>query len=186
MQGYGATFFETAVGVCGLAWSARGVSHAALPEADPQATRARLSRRAGAPFERAPPAEIAAVVARIVALLDGEAVDLSDVALDLDRVDAFERQVYEFARFIPCGETRTYGEIARAIGDPAAARRVGQALGRNPVPIIVPCHRVVAAGGKTGGFSAPGGVVTKLRILEIERNATSARPTPRGGQMSLF
>ncbi len=186
MQGYGATFFETAVGMCGLAWSARGVSHAVLPEASPQATRARLSKRAGAPFERAPPPEITAIVARIVALLDGTAINLSDVAIDLDRVDEFERQVYEFTRFIPCGETRTYGEVAQAIGDAAAARRVGQALGRNPIPIIVPCHRIVAAGGRTGGFSAPGGVVTKLRILEIERNAAPGRAALRGGQMSLF
>lgn len=186
MQGYGATFFDTAIGLCGLAWSARGISNVVLPEASPQATRARLAKRAGAPLEREPPPEVARTVGRIASLLGGEPVDLSDIALDLDRVGEFERQVYEFARFIPCGETRTYGEIARATGDPTASRRVGQALGRNPVPIIVPCHRVVAAGGKTGGFSAPGGVSTKLLILEIERAAAPDRAARRSGQMSLF
>ena len=173
MQGYGATFFDTSVGLCGLAWSARGVSLLQLPEATPELTRARVRKRANRPVERDPPPAIAAAVGAVVALLDGERVDLATIALDLDRVDEFERQVYEFTRFIPCGETRTYGEIARAIGDPSpiAARRVGQALGRNPVALIVPCHRVVAAGGRTGGFSAGGGVTTKLRILEIEREA---------------
>ena len=182
MQGYGATFFDTSVGLCGLAWSARGVTMMQLPEATPDATRARIRKRAGAPIERDPPPVIAAVAADIVALLDGEIVDLTTIALDLDRSGEFERQVYEFTRFIPCGETRTYGEIARAIGDPTpiAARRVGQALGRNPIALIVPCHRVVAAGGKTGGFSAGGGVATKLRILEIEREAMQRRVEARG------
>ncbi|MDE2361707.1 MAG: methylated-DNA--[protein]-cysteine S-methyltransferase [Hyphomicrobiales bacterium] len=187
MQGYGATFFETAVGVCGLAWSGRGVTMVALPEQTPEATRARIKKRAGAPLEREPPAQIAEIVCRIAALLDGAIVDLSDVALDLDRIGAFERQIYEVARFIPCGQTRTYGEIARAIGEPNGARDVGQALGRNPIPIIVPCHRVVAAGGKTGGFSAPGGVSTKLRILDIERDAaTRAGLAPREPQLRLI
>lgn len=174
MQGYGATFFETPVGLCGLAWTMRGVSALQLPEATAAATRGRLARRAGAPLERQPPPEIAAVVESVAALLAGSVVDLTAIPLDLDRIGEFERRVYEVARFIPCGDTRTYGEIARAIGEPEAARSVGQALGRNPIPIIVPCHRVVAAGGKTGGFSAPGGVATKLRILEIERRATVA------------
>jgi methylated-DNA-[protein]-cysteine S-methyltransferase len=171
MQGFGATFFETPIGLCGLAWSGRGVTMMQLPEETPEATRARVKKRAGNPLERDPPAPVAAAAQNIVALLEGRLVDLTGIALDMDRIGAFERQVYEFARFIPCGETRTYGEIARAIGDPNAARGVGQALGRNPFAIIVPCHRVVAAGGKTGGFSAGGGVATKLRILDIERAA---------------
>jgi methylated-DNA-[protein]-cysteine S-methyltransferase len=171
MQGYGATFFETPVGLCGLAWSGRGVTLLQLPEATPQETRARVRKRANRPVERDPPPAIRAAVDSVLALLDGGLVDLSGIALDLDKTGDFERQVYEFTRFIPCGETRTYGEIARAIGDPGAARGVGQALGRNPIALIVPCHRVVAAGGKTGGFSAGGGVTTKLRILEIEREA---------------
>jgi len=186
MDGYGATFFGTPLGRCGLAWSPRGVKALQLPEDTDEATRARLLRRSGAPFERKPPPEIAEIVARIGALLDGRAVDLGDVALDMDRVGAFEAQVYAAARFIPCGATRTYGEIARAIGDPTAARGVGQALGRNPFAIIVPCHRVVAANGKTGGFSAGGGVTTKLRLLEIERRAVGATRMRDNAQLDLL
>jgi methylated-DNA-[protein]-cysteine S-methyltransferase len=171
MQGYGATFFDTPIGLCGLAWSGRGVTVLELPEATPGATRARLRKRVGNPLERQPPPAITQVVEQVVALLNGAAIDLTTIALDMDRIGEFERRVYETTRFIPCGETRTYGEIARAIGEPNAARGVGQALGRNPYALIVPCHRVVAAGGKTGGFSAGGGVTTKLRILEIERAA---------------
>lgn len=171
MQGYGATFFETSIGLCGLAWTGRGVNALQLPEETPQATRARLRKRANNPLERAPPLVVAEAVEGVIALLNGIVVDLTAIPLDVDRIGEFERRVYEIARFIPCGETRAYGEIARAIGEPDAARSVGQALGRNPIPIIVPCHRVVAVGGKTGGFSAPGGVATKLRILEIERAA---------------
>ncbi len=186
MDGYGATFFETPLGLCGLAWSPRGVRSLQLPEETPEATRARLMRRTGAPFERKPPAEIEEIVARIGRLLAGRAVDLSDIALDMDRIGAFEAQVYVAARFIPCGETRTYGEIARAIGATNGARDVGQALGRNPFAIIVPCHRVVAANGKTGGFSAGGGVTTKLRILEIERGAVGVAARPSDVQLRLL
>ena len=109
--------------------------------------------------------------------LSGAAVDLSTVPLDMERVPAFERRVYEVARTIPPGQTLTYGEVAARLGDPGAAREVGQALGRNPFAVIVPCHRVVAAGGKTGGFSATGGVTTKLRLLEIERARLRSEPT---------
>ncbi|MFT4097432.1 MAG: methylated-DNA--[protein]-cysteine S-methyltransferase [Rhodoblastus sp.] len=186
MDGYGSTYFDTPIGFCGLAWSPRGVKAFQLPEETPEATRARLTRRAGAPFERKPPAEIAEIVMRIGKLLAGRAVDLSDIALDMDRVGAFEAQVYVTARCIPCGETRTYGQIARAIGEPGAARGVGQALGRNPFAIIVPCHRVVAANGRTGGFSAGGGVNTKLRILEIERRAVGLSAGAADGQLRLL
>ena len=187
MQGYGATFFETEIGLCGLAWSGRGVTLMQLPEETPEATRARVRRRARAPMERAPPPVIVDVVERLRALICGTLVDLTGIALDMDRIDGFDRSVYETARFIPCGETRTYGEIARAIGEPNGARIVGQALGRNPCALIVPCHRVVAAGGKTGGFSAGGGVTTKLRILEIERQAALRAGEARSGpQLQLF
>ena len=104
----------------------------------------------------------------IVALLTGEARDLSDVPLDLDEVPEFHCKVYDVARTIKPGTTLWYGEIAARLGEPDAARAVGQALGRNPIPIIVPCHRVLAADGATGGFSAPGGTATKLRLLAIE------------------
>ncbi len=185
MDGYGATFFETPLGLCGLAWTPRGVKALQLPEETDEATRARLMRKSGAPFARRPPAEIESIVARVCRLLDGRATDLTDIALDMDRIGAFEAQVYAAARFIPCGETRTYGTIARAIGEPGAARGVGQALGRNPFAIIVPCHRVVAANGKTGGFSAGGGVTTKLRILEIERRAVGPN-AGSGAQLDLL
>ena len=119
------------------------------------------------------------MIERIGALLRGERIDLSDVPVDLGRVPEFERRVYAIARAIPPGSTMTYGEIAKRLGDPLLARDVGQAMGHNPFPIVVPCHRVLAAGGKPGGFSAPGGVDTKLRMLRIEGAAAAA-------QASLF
>jgi methylated-DNA-[protein]-cysteine S-methyltransferase len=115
----------------------------------------------------------------IVRLLRGDAVSLADIRLDLERVPPFHRRVYEVARTIPAGSTLTYGDIARRMGVPDQAREVGQALGANPFPLIVPCHRVVAAGGKMGGFSAPGGVATKLRLLAIEGHQV-------GAQLGLF
>jgi len=120
-----------------------------------------------------------------VALLRGDATDLSDIALDMDRIESFERQVYEIARTIAPGATLSYGEIAVRLGDRALARDVGQALGRNPFPLIVPCHRVLAAGGKAGGFSANGGITTKLRLLTIERARTSDAPTLFDGDGSF-
>jgi len=131
--------------------------------------RARLDRRFPGAIEAEPPELIRDSLARIVRLLAGEAVDLSAIPLDLSAASGLERKVYSAALRIPHGEVRTYGEIAREIGAPGAAQAVGVALGRNPVPIVVPCHRVLASGGKSGGFSAPGGVSTKFRMLEIER-----------------
>ena len=113
----------------------------------------------------------------ITALLSGDRRDLSGIALDLDGVAEFPRRVYALARTIPPGQTLTYGEIASKLGDPLRAREVGQALARNPFPIVVPCHRVLAANGKSGGFSAPGGVSTKLRMLEIEGARAAGIPT---------
>ncbi|HEY0014564.1 MAG TPA: MGMT family protein [Allosphingosinicella sp.] len=110
-------------------------------------------------------------------MLDGEKVDFAGVALDLAAASDLERKVWEAALRIPCGEVRTYGDIAREIGAPGAAQAVGAALGRNPIPILVPCHRVLASGGRSGGFSAPGGTRTKFRILEIE----GARRAGEGG-----
>jgi len=120
--------------------------------------------------ERAePPPEIARAIELMSQLLSGAEADLSGVRLDMQRVPPFEQRVYEVARTIPKGQTLTYGQIATRLGDPALARDVGQALARNPFPIVVPCHRVLAAGGKLGGFSAAGGVATKQRLLSIER-----------------
>jgi methylated-DNA-[protein]-cysteine S-methyltransferase len=137
-------------------------------------SRRRVLRRWPEAREETPPAAVQQAIDGVVALLSGAAVDLSTVPLDMERVPTFDRRVYEIARAIPPGHTLTYGDIAARLGDPGAAREVGQALGRNPFAVIVPCHRVIAAGGKTGGFSATGGVTTKLRLLEIERARRAA------------
>jgi methylated-DNA-[protein]-cysteine S-methyltransferase len=177
MMEQGFTLFDTDIGPCGIAWGERGVIAVQLPEASAVRTRARLMRRCPGAREAPPPPEVQAAIEGIVALLRGEARDLSHVALDMERVEEFDRRVYEIARNIPSGETLSYGEIAVGLGGRELARDVGQSLGRNPFPIIVPCHRVLAVGGKAGGFSANGGVTTKLRLLTIERARTSATPT---------
>jgi methylated-DNA-[protein]-cysteine S-methyltransferase len=164
----GFALFETAIGWCGVAWSERGIAGLQLPEASERDTRARLLQRFPTAGEAEPPAELQPAIAAIIALLGGELRDLSTVALDMDDVPPFHRRVYEAARAIPAGATVSYRDIAARLGAPRSARAVGQALGRNPFPIIVPCHRVLAAGGKIGGFSAHGGVATKLRMLAAE------------------
>ena len=161
--------FDTVIGWCGVAWSEHGIVGVQLPEGGEQATRSRLRRRFPDAGEAVPPAHVQHVISQIVALLDGERPDLRQAVLDPAAVPDFNRRVYDVARSIPAGSTWTYGEVAERLGDPSLARDVAQALGQNPFPIIVPCHRVMAAGGKTGGFSAPGGVRTKLRLLSIER-----------------
>jgi methylated-DNA-[protein]-cysteine S-methyltransferase len=164
----GFALFETALGACGIAWSEGGVVSVQLPERDMAATRARLLTRSADARETLPPPGVQRAIDAIVSLLDGESSDLSFVALDMEGVPDFHRRVYEVARTIPPGATLSYGEIAARLGDPGSARAVGQALGRNPFPIVVPCHRVLAAGGRTGGFSARGGTKTKLTLLAIE------------------
>jgi methylated-DNA-[protein]-cysteine S-methyltransferase len=168
MMARGFALFDTAIGRCGVAWGERGVAGVQLPEAGERETRARMLQRFPAAGEAIPPLEVQQVIDRIVALLCGEASDLSTISLDMDDVPAFHRRVYEVARAIPPGMTLSYGDIAARVGTPAAARAVGQALGRNPFPIIVPCHRVLAARGKIGGFSAQEGIATKRRMLAIE------------------
>ncbi len=169
--------FDTALGTVGLAWGEGGIVGVRLPAASREATRASLLARHPAAEEAAPPAAIRAVIDRIVALTRGERVDLADAPLDRAGLADFPARVYDVALAIPPGETLTYGEVARRIGEPGAAQAVGRALGANPWPIIVPCHRVLAASGGMGGFSAPGGVATKLKLLSIERARTSAAPT---------
>jgi methylated-DNA-[protein]-cysteine S-methyltransferase len=164
----GFALFDTSIGRCGIAWGARGILAVQLPEASEPETRARLVQNFPEAREAAPPPAVARAIAGIVALIRGEAVDLSGIELDMDRVPPFHRRVYAAAREIPPGGTRSYGEIARGIGAPGAARAVGRALGKNPFAILVPCHRVLAAGRRPGGFSADGGVATKLRLLAIE------------------
>jgi len=160
--------FDTAIGPCGVAWTGRGLTRVQLPEADRSATLRRLHRGSVRPAAGVPPPEVEQAIGRIKSYLAGEKVDFAGVALDLTGVGAFHRKVYDAARRIGWGRTATYGELARHAGSPAAARAVGQALGRNPIPIIVPCHRILAAGGKVGGFSAFGGASTKQRLLALE------------------
>jgi methylated-DNA-[protein]-cysteine S-methyltransferase len=164
----GFALFDTAIGRCALVWRGGFVVGAAVPEASDERARAGLARRFPGATETDPPPFAADAIARIVSLLAGGKADLGGIALNFDHAPAFDRSVWEAARRIPYGEVRSYGDIARELGAPQAAQAVGVALGRNPVPIIVPCHRVLAADGRTGGFSAPGGVATKFRILEIE------------------
>jgi methylated-DNA-[protein]-cysteine S-methyltransferase len=164
----GHAVFDTALGACGIGWTPLGVRTVQLPEGSREQTTARLQRWHPDLPAAAPPAAIAALIDDIRALLDGVPVDLSRVELDLTGVPAFDTRVYLAARAVPPGDLVTYGELAKRLGEPGAARAVGRALGRNPVPIVVPCHRVVAAGGRTGGFSANGGVSTKMRMLAIE------------------
>lgn len=160
--------FETTIGRCAIAWGERGVLGMQLPEARDHDTRARMLRRFPGAREAKPTVAVQRAVQGITALLRGEPSDLSWVELDMGKVPSFHRQVYEIARTIPPGATLSYGAIAARLGAPGSARAVGQALARNPFAIIVPCHRVLAAGGKVGGFSANGGITTKLRLLSIE------------------
>lgn len=164
----GFALFDTPIGTCAIAWSSRGIAGLQLPEPTPAATRARVKRRWPEVVEATVPAGVQRALDRVQALLAGGTVDLADIPVDLDAAPEFHRKVYEVARTILPGHTMTYGEIARRLGVPHESREVGQALGKNPVAIIVPCHRVLGADGKMGGFSANGGVSTKRRMLEIE------------------
>jgi methylated-DNA-[protein]-cysteine S-methyltransferase len=168
--------FDTAIGACGIVWGENGILGMQLPESRADQARARLAKRYPDATEERPSTTIEGVIAEVKALLAGEARDLTRVRLDMAAVPAFERKVYEIARTIPPGRTMTYGEIAIRLGDKALSRDVGAALGRNPFPIVVPCHRVLGSGGKTGGFSARGGVDTKMRMLQIEGAKTSDEP----------
>ncbi len=166
------TLFPTALGHCGIAWSAQGLTCVQLPEADEAATRARLAARFPQCGEAAPPPAVQEAIAAVTALLLGtppQPADLSHLVLDMDGVPPFHQRVYTQARRIAPGETLTYGELAQQLGEPGAARAVGQALGSNPFAPVVPCHRILAADGRSGGFSANGGVSTKLRMLLTER-----------------
>jgi methylated-DNA-[protein]-cysteine S-methyltransferase len=164
----GLALFDTPIGCCGIAWGPGGIIGLHLPETNEGAAAARLERRFPKLAKAEPPAPIAAAIARIAAFLAGGADDFLDLPLDYSATGTWERSVYEAARAIPAGTTITYGTLAGRVGDPSQARAVGQALGRNPWPIVVPCHRITAAEGRMGGFSAPGGTRTKLKLLEIE------------------
>jgi methylated-DNA-[protein]-cysteine S-methyltransferase len=169
--------FDTALGRCGIAWGDRGIVAVQLPQPSEAQTRARIVQRYGDVAEAVPPPDVQHAIDGIVALIAGEPIDLTGVALDLDDVSDFQRGVYDIARSIPPGRTLSYGDIAKRLGGVELSREVGQALGRNPIPIIVPCHRVLAAGGKPGGFSANGGVATKLKLLAIEGAVVNYTPS---------
>jgi len=173
----GFALFDTAIGRCGVAWGERGLLGVQLPEAGDSRTRARVLQKAPGARDMTPPAEVQQACDAMAELLDGEARDLSFIALDTERLPAFNRSVYDIARTIAPGETMTYGDIATRLGDKQLSRSVGQALGQNPLPIVIPCHRVLAANGKTGGFSANGGVTTKFRMLAIERARIASAET---------
>ena len=183
----GFALFATAIGPCAIAWGRGGIASVLLPYGDEAATRTRVVRKFPEALESLPPPGIDLAIRDIARLLAGEATDLSRITLDMAGVPEFNRRVYEIARTILPGETVTYGEIATRMGEPGAARAVGAALGANPFAIVVPCHRVLAGNGKTGGFSARGGVTTKLRMLTIERARTSTEPSlfDRSGGLPL-
>ena len=160
--------FDTALGTAAVAWGDRGIVRTFLPEPSVQAARARLARRLPDAREAAPPEDVRRLIDDVVRLLNGNHVSLEWVSIDDAAVPELDRRVYEATRTIPPGSTLTYGDVARLLGDATLARHVGEALGRNPFPIVVPCHRVLAAGNRTGGFSARGGTETKMQLLRIE------------------
>ncbi|HTZ43169.1 MAG TPA: methylated-DNA--[protein]-cysteine S-methyltransferase [Jatrophihabitans sp.] len=192
MTGY--ALFETAIGTCGIGWTEAGIRRVVLPGRSAEQTRAMLAgdpMLAGEPVpgepmlagepapgrEAIPPPAVAATIAGIVRLLDGADEDLAGAELDETGVTGFNRQVYAVARSIRPGSTLTYGEVATRLGQPGAARAVGRALGDNPYPIVVPCHRVLAADGSLHGFSAYGGLATKRRMLQLEGALPPDEPT---------
>lgn len=176
--------FETAGGFCGIAWTDAGVARFQLPTRDAAVTERNLLRRIPGAQPAAPTSDVAAVVADVKLYFQGEAIDFSSIRLDLSDQDEFNTQVYHAARRVGWGHTTTYGTLASEVGaGREAARDVGQAMAKNPVALIIPCHRVLAAGGKLGGFSAPGGAEAKLRMLELEKVNLGAAPVQQG---SLF
>ncbi|MFA6149016.1 MAG: methylated-DNA--[protein]-cysteine S-methyltransferase [bacterium] len=181
--------FETPLGACGIAWKAPessrippAVTFFQLPEATRSLTEARIAGRSGGRKARVPPPRIAGIIRKVQKHLHGDAQDFRDIVVDLGGAGPFARQVYEAIRNIPAGRTSTYGGVAAEMNRPTAARAVGQALGRNPIPLLIPCHRVLAIGGKPGGFSAHGGVATKATLLEIEGAGASSRVRSRSGK----
>ncbi len=160
--------FDTAFGLCGIAWSQRGLTHVQLPEADVAATRARLEKSGARESE--PPPAVEAALALLRAYFDGAETDFSEIVVALPADTSDERQhIYDATRRLRWGETASYGEIGRRVGMPRGAQAVGQAMAANPLPIVIPCHRVLAAGDRLGGFSAYGGVLTKEKLLVLER-----------------
>jgi len=177
MAGRGYTIFDTGIGRCGIAWGDRGVIGVQLPEAREIETRRRMLRQYPDARELRPPLNVEIAIDGIVALLRGQASDLSDVTLDMSGIHAFNQRVYGFTRTIPRGETRTYGEVAASLRASGAAHSVAQAIARNPFMIIVPCHRVLEAGGYADKISPNGGTISKRRLLSIEGAGSTSSKT---------
>ncbi|MGO1161233.1 methylated-DNA--[protein]-cysteine S-methyltransferase [Brucella pseudogrignonensis] len=181
MDSTGINIFETPIGPCGIAWDTDKIIGVEIGDLDESETRYRLRSRFSNANEAAPPAYVSAAIDKVRALLEGGNPDFSQTPLALDPLPELNRKVYEILLALKAGETITYGAIARRLGDVSLSQAVGYALGKNPFPIIVPCHRVLGSNGKVGGFSAAGGTATKLRLLNIERARTSAEPDLFGG-----
>ena len=179
--------FETAHGHAALAWNERGVTSFRLPASTVEETRRSLLRRLPDAIEAEPPARVAGLIQAIVCYFEGERIDFADVPLDIGQQEPLFAKIYDLVRRLGWGETTTYGEVARALGEgPEVARDVGLAMARNPIPLIVPCHRVLAAGGKIGGFSAPGGSNAKARMLELEGVAPEPAASAKSTAQSSF
>ena len=162
--------FETANGFCGVAWNDAGITRLQLPATSAKTAERLLLRRTPGAKPDMPNPMVSEAVAAVKRYFDGNETDFSSFPLDLGEHDAFCQRVYAAARRVRWGHATTYGTLARELdGGPETARDVGQALARNPIPLIIPCHRVLAAGGKIGGFSAPGGATAKMRMLGLER-----------------
>ena len=177
----GQMVFETALGFVGIAWSEKGLTRLSLFQRDRAALERRLERlgASGPSDEGNTPTWVAALVRDVTAYAEGEEIDFSGVPVDLAGVDDFRLAIYDAARNLAYGETTTYGELAKRAGHGGLPRETGQALGANPVPLVIPCHRILAAGGKIGGFSAPGGSTTKERMLALEGVRVGPPPAPQ-------
>jgi methylated-DNA-[protein]-cysteine S-methyltransferase len=160
--------FDTAFGPCGIAWNPQGLTRLQLPEPDHGATERRLQRRVPHARAQVPALATAEAIAALQRYFSGEPEDFSNIAVDLEGISPFHQKIYAALRRVGWGQVTSYGTLARAVGEPDAARAIGQAMRQNPVPIVIPCHRVLAAGRKVGGFSAPGGATTKVRLLKLE------------------
>ena len=180
----GSHIVGTALGFVGIVWNDSGLTRLCLFDSNRASVERRLERlEPGAPEpalrDEPMPAWVATLVAGIRAYAEGEEIDFSGVPVDLTDVDDFRRAIYDAARALAFGETTTYGELARRAGHPGLPRETGQALGSNPVPLVIPCHRILAAGGKIGGFSAPGGAAAKERMLALEGVKLGPSPSPQ-------
>ena len=161
--------FETASGFCGISWNSVGITRFQLPSPSAEATQRNLLRRLRGAESGAPTPQVFEAIAAVRRYFEGEKIDFGHFQLDLDAQEEFFKQIYAAARRVCWGQTTTYGTLAKELGyGPEIARDVGQAMAKNPVPLIIPCHRVLAAGGKVGGFSAPGGSAAKIHMLELE------------------